>query len=163
MIVPIVRPWIVAGGMRVQARVEVFAFELGAAGEFAVAEHGAAALDGAAVAVGGGVVGVVEVVLVGELFAGGDVAEGDDEDAAVFIFGLAVGVAGVVDEHGGAEAVDDGAVLSGAEEVGDEAVARSVRRRRLWGSAGLRTRRRGCLCGWGGWCSSRRRGWRRNE
>ena len=62
----------------------------------------------AAVAVLAVLVGVVQVVLVGQFFAGGDVANGRDEDAAVFILlGLAVGVAAVVDEHGGAEAVDD--------------------------------------------------------
>jgi len=75
-----------------------------------------------AVAVGVVFVGVVEVVLVDELFVGGDVADGADEDAAVFFFGLAVGGAGVVEKHGGAEAVDDVGGAAEAEEIGDGAV-----------------------------------------
>ncbi len=78
---------------------------------------------GAAVAVGYvGEVGVVEVVLVDELFAGGDVAGCGDEDAAFAVFGFAVVVAGVIEEHAGAEAVDDFSFFSEAEEVGDDAV-----------------------------------------
>ena len=42
--------------------------ETGSALEFEGAEHGPTAIGGSAVAVGGGVVRVVEVVLVGELF-----------------------------------------------------------------------------------------------
>ena len=41
---------------------------------------------------------------------------------AVDFFGLAVWGAGVVEEHGGAEAVDDHVFGAVAEEVGDEAV-----------------------------------------
>jgi hypothetical protein len=97
-----------------------FAFgDSGAAFKFVVGEHGAAAVGGAAVAVGGFVVGVVEVVLVDEFFAGGDVADGLDVDAAIVLFGLAVGGAGVVDEHGGGEAVDDVGGAVDGEEVGD--------------------------------------------
>src|ERR1035441_4153654 len=93
----------------------------GAALEFVVAEHGGAAGGGAAIAVLVVFVGVVQVVLVGEFFAGGDVADGGDEDAALFVLlGLAVGVAAGVDEHGGAETVDD--FSAAGEEVGDEAV-----------------------------------------
>ena len=78
-----------------------------------------AAVGGAAVAVGGFVVGVVEVVLVDELFAGCDVADGLDVDAAVVFDGFAVGRAGVVDEHGGGEAVDDVVGAVDGEEIGD--------------------------------------------
>ena len=63
----------------------------------------------------------MEVVLVGELLAGGDVADGGDEDVSVGVLrGLAVGVATVVEEHGHSEAVDDG-VAAAVEEVGDGA------------------------------------------
>ena len=104
-----------------------FAFgDAGAAFEFVVGEHGAAAVGGAAVAVGGFVVGVVEVVLVDELFAGGDVADGFDPDAAVVLFGLAVGRAGVIDEHGGGEAVDDVFGAVDGEEIGDGLVGVAV-------------------------------------
>jgi len=61
----------------------------------------------------------VEVVLVDELFAGGNVADGLDVDAAVVLLGLAVGGAGVIDEHGGGEAVDDVGGAVDGEEVGD--------------------------------------------
>ena len=95
----------------------------GAAFEFEVGEHGATALRSAAIAVAGiGEVGVVEIVLVEKLFAGGDVAASNDEDAAVDVFGLAVGRAGVVEEHAGAEAVDDLVAVADAEEVGDDAL-----------------------------------------
>jgi hypothetical protein len=85
-------------------------------------EHGAAALGGFAVAVGGVVVGVIEVVLVDELLVGGDIADGTNVDAALVLLSAAVGVAGVVEEHGGAEAVDDLALVTEAEEVGDGAL-----------------------------------------
>jgi hypothetical protein len=42
--------------------------------------------------------------------------------AALVLLGVAVGVAGVVEEHGGAEAVDDVALVAEAEEVGDGAL-----------------------------------------
>ena len=61
-----VMPWWLRGGRVV------------AAGDLGGREHGAAAGCGAAVAILAGVVRVVEVVFVGELFAGGDIAQGND-------------------------------------------------------------------------------------
>ena len=83
---------------------------------------GAAAGWGAAVAILISIVGVVEVVFVDKLFAGGDVAKGDDKDAAFALFGFAIGGAGMVHEHGSAEAIDDGTALADAEEIGDVTV-----------------------------------------
>lgn len=84
-------------------------------------EHGGAAVGCGAETALVLVVGVVEVVLVGELFTGCDVAQGGDEDAVVgVLLRLAVGFATVVEEHGHAEAVDDG-VASAGEEIGDGA------------------------------------------
>ena len=84
--------------------------------------HGAAAVGGAAVA-GAGVVGaVVEAIVVGDFAFGGDVAQGDDPDAVVFLDSLGVAVATVVDEHGGAEAVDDGCAVAESKEIGDGVV-----------------------------------------
>lgn len=97
---------------------EVQAF---AAFDFGGGEHGAAAVGGVAEAGLIVLVGVMEVVFVGEFFAGADVAEGKDEDALVHFFALAVGSAAMVDEHGGTEAVDDFAVVADGEEVGDVA------------------------------------------
>ena len=97
--------------------------QFGPALEFGVGVHGAAALRSAAVAIGlVGFVGVVEVVLVDQLFTGGDVADGSDEDATVPVFGLAVWRAGVVEEHGCSKAVDDVAVVSEAEDISDDTV-----------------------------------------
>ena len=90
--------------------------------DFVFRKHGAAAVGGTAVAICIVFVGVVEVVLVDQLFIGGDVADGADEDTTARLFGLAVGGAGVVEEHGGAEAVDDVALVAEAEEVGDGTV-----------------------------------------
>lgn len=95
--------------------------EFFAAFDFCGGEHGAAAIGGVAEAGLVVLVGIVEVVFVGELFAGVDVAEGEDEDALVGFFGDAVGGAAVIDEHGGTEAVDDLAVVADGEEVGDVA------------------------------------------
>src|SRR5882724_3486680 len=81
-------------------------------------QQGAAAVGRAATAgvalgpFGPPVAVALEVIVIGELFAGADVADDFDEDAAVFVHRLAVGVAGVIDKarfiavHGG---VDDGA------------------------------------------------------
>ena len=67
------------------------------------------------------------MVLVGEFLAGGDVADGVDEDAFVFgFFRLAVGIAVVVEEHGGAKAVDHGVAVANAEEIGDGTFAVTV-------------------------------------
>src|ERR1035437_6019914 len=73
--------------------------------------HCAAALLGAAVAQRLIVAAVVEAVIVGDLLADVDVADGRHPDPVVLLAGLAVGVATVVDEHRRAMAVDaDGAV-----------------------------------------------------
>ena len=54
---------------------------------------------------------------------GGDVAEGRDPDAAVVVFaGFAVAFAAVIDEHGGAEAVDDDVAVAQSKEIGDGVV-----------------------------------------
>jgi len=95
----------------------------GAAFYFQIGKHSAAALGSAAIAVAGIFeVGVVEVVLVDKFFAGGDVAGCDDVDMAAEVFGFAVGVAGVIEEHACAEAVDDLVALADAEEVSNHAL-----------------------------------------
>ena len=66
------------------------------------------------------------MVLVEELFAGGYVADGDDVDALVLFEGFAVGGAGMVDEHGGSEAVNNLTFLPDSEEIGDDAVGVAV-------------------------------------
>ena len=65
---------------------------------------------------------IVEAVIVSQLFAGGDVPDGENPDAAIHLVGFAVGIAGVVHEHGGAVTVDDGRPLANAEEVSDRRI-----------------------------------------
>ncbi len=80
----------------------------GAALEFEVAEHRRAADCSTAVTILTILVGVVEVVFVGQLFSCRDVAHAGDEDATLFVLlSLAIRVAAVVEEHCGAESVDD--------------------------------------------------------
>ena len=69
--------------------------------------HRAAAFGGSAVA-GGGLFVVVEVVVPDEFFAGGDVAQGEEPDAAFDLIDLAVGIAGVIQVGAQALAVDHG-------------------------------------------------------
>src|SRR6185437_14352867 len=80
--------------------------------------HGLAAVGGSAVAGGFIVVAVVEVVVVGEFFAGGDVANGFNPDATSNFVGFAIRVAGVVEEHGHSVAVDDDGAVADAEQIG---------------------------------------------
>jgi len=93
-------------------------------GGFAAADlflrvHGATAFFSAAVAAGLIVAAVVEAVVVGDLLSSGDVLYGRYPDAIILFAGLAVGVATVVDEHGGAVAVDDHRAVAESKEVGD--------------------------------------------
>jgi hypothetical protein len=85
--------------------------------------HRPAAVGGGAVAGAGVVAAFVEAVVVGDLGVGWDVPQGGDPDVAVFVFaGLAVAIATVVDEHGGAEAVDDNRAVAQSKEIGDGVV-----------------------------------------
>lgn len=94
-----------------------------AAADFGGGVHGASAIERAAVAGAGVVAAVVEAVVVGDLAVGGDIAQGGDPDAAVVVFaGFAVAVATMVDEHGGAEAVDDDVAFAQSKEIGDGVV-----------------------------------------
>ncbi len=72
---------------------------------------------------GAGVVAAVpEAVVVGDFFAGGDGALGDYPDAPVVFDGFAVASAGVVDEHGSGESVDDLGAVAESKEIGDGVV-----------------------------------------
>lgn len=87
--------------------------------DFGDGVHGAAAFFGAAVAEGFIVAAIVEVIIVGQLGAGGDRFDGSDEYAATLDLCFAVGIAAVVDKHGFAVAVDDGVALAESKEIGD--------------------------------------------
>lgn len=87
-------------------------------GFFAARKHGFAAVFRTAVAGGFGWIAVVEVVVVGQLFAGSDISQGENPDAFARLFCFAVGVAGMVEEHGSTVAVDDLLSIADAEEVG---------------------------------------------
>ena len=81
--------------------------------------HGPAALAGPAVTDGFVIAAVVKAIVVGNLFGRGYVADGLDPHMAIFFFGLAVGVATVVDEHGHGVAIDHNIPLAESKQVGD--------------------------------------------
>jgi hypothetical protein len=81
--------------------------------------HRPAALGRSAIADGLVVAAVIEAIIVGDLFAGGDLADGLDPDAPALLAGLTVGVATVVDEHGHAMAVDDHLATPKSKQIGD--------------------------------------------
>jgi hypothetical protein len=56
---------------------------------------------------GGGVFVVVEVVVPNQLFAGSDVADGEEPDAAFDLVYFAVRITGVIQESAEAFAIDD--------------------------------------------------------
>lgn len=78
----------------------------GAALQFLGRVHGLAAAGSAAVAGGLVLVSIVEVVVVGQLLSGRDIANGNDPDASSYLVGFAIGIAGMIDEHGHAVSVD---------------------------------------------------------
>ncbi len=62
----------------------------------------------------------MEIVLVGQLFTGGNSAHGGNVDAALFILlGFSIGITAVIEEHRCAEAVND-QIPSTGEQVGNE-------------------------------------------
>ena len=69
--------------------------------------HGAAAFTGAAMA-GGGIFVVVEVVVPDQLFAGSDVADGEEPNAAFDLVYFAVGITGVIQKSAESFAVNNG-------------------------------------------------------
>ena len=90
---------------------------------FLFAKHGSAAAVSAAMArnVLAGF-GVIDVVVVRQLFAGSDVAQGDNPDAIINLVGLTVGLAGMIHKSRHAKAVNDCFSISHAIQVGDFAV-----------------------------------------
>src|SRR5258708_39471474 len=81
--------------------------DLGQALQLFLGIHAATAVLGAAVAGSRVVDGAVpQAVVVGELLAGGDVAQRDDPDLVTLAVGLTVRVAGMVDKGGHTVAVD---------------------------------------------------------
>src|SRR5579875_1277944 len=82
--------------------------------------HAAPAIAATAVA-GRLVLAVVEAVVVGQFFAGGNVANAFDVDAPVLLVGFAVGIAGVIDEHGHAMTVDHHLAIPYAKKIGEGA------------------------------------------
>jgi hypothetical protein len=84
---------------------------------FFFAEHRAAAPGGTTVAVLRVIVGVVQVVLIRQLFTGGNVANAANVNSSFrILFRLTVWVAAVIEEHGGPEPVDD-LLLTAREQV----------------------------------------------
>ena len=67
---------------------------------------------------GSGILVVVKVVIPDQFFAGGDVAEGEDPDAALDLVYLAIGFAGVIQVGAQAMTVNDGFSVFQAVKVG---------------------------------------------
>src|SRR5262245_46368369 len=83
---------------------------------FLLGKHGAAATRGPAMA--GGVfprLSIVDVVIVGQLLARLNVAQGNDPDATFDLIGFTVGLAGMINECSHAKTVDDGFAAVHAE------------------------------------------------
>ena len=119
--------WLRWWGFR-DAFARFFSALFAAAARLLRAIHGSAAFLCAAVADRLIVAAVVEAVVVGDFFSGGDVPDGRDPYTAFDFPSFAIGVATVVDEHRGAVAVDDDRAVSKSKEIGD---GRSSLRRRL--------------------------------
>ena len=90
-----------------------------AATNFGRRVHGATAILGAAIARGLVITAVIKAVIVGDFFARRNALHGVDPYPALFLPCLAIWVAAVVDEHGGAMAVDDDRAISESKQVGD--------------------------------------------
>src|ERR1700751_3917897 len=63
------------------------------------------------------IVAVIEVIVVGQLFAGGDVTQRQDPDVLVEFVGLAIGIAAMINESRHAVAVHYVLALTDAEQV----------------------------------------------
>src|SRR5208283_3378514 len=84
--------------------------------------HTAATALAAAVAQGSVVfVAIVKPIIVGEFFAGGDVAQRLYKDPVLFLVGLTVGIAGVVHEHGHPMPIDHNLAVTDPKEIGERA------------------------------------------
>lgn len=93
-----------------------------AASQFFCGIHGATAILRAAVAWGLFFAAVVEAVVVAKFLAGGNVADGHNPDSVIGFLGLAIGIAGMVDEHGDAVTIDYFGAIANTEEIGDRFV-----------------------------------------
>jgi hypothetical protein len=67
---------------------------------------------------GGGILVVVEVVVPNQLFAGGNVTDGEEPDAALDFIDLAVGVAGMIQIGAKALTIDDSLSIFQPVQVG---------------------------------------------
>jgi hypothetical protein len=85
-------------------------------------KHGSLALCGSTVAELLVVVAVVEVVIVGDLGACGNLLDGLDPDAALNDFGFGIGLAAMIYEHGRAVPVYDYIPFSESKQVGERRV-----------------------------------------
>ena len=81
--------------------------------------HGAATILRTAIAWGLFVVAVVQAIVVAKLFAGCDVADGHDPHAVIDFLGFAIRIAGVVDKHGDAVAIDHLGAVADSEQISD--------------------------------------------
>ena len=64
------------------------------------------------------ILSIIEVVVVGQLFARRDVAQRDDPHLAANLIGLAVRLAGMIDEGSDSVAIDDALAAVESEQIG---------------------------------------------
>ena len=84
--------------------------------------HGSAATNRSAVAIRVGLVAVVQVVVVRKFFVCGNIANCPDPDPAPDLVSFAVGIAGVIDEHCGAVAIDHNFAVTQSKKIGGRRV-----------------------------------------
>jgi hypothetical protein len=89
-----------------------------AAADFVVGIHCSAATYGAAVAICIVFVAVVEVVIVGKFFVCLNIADGLDPDPAPLLVSFTIGLAGMIDEHGGAVTIDYDFAVAKSKKIG---------------------------------------------
>src|SRR5579871_2856051 len=89
---------------------------------FSVALHRPTALRCSTVAIAFGIIAIVQIVFIRQLFARRDVTDSHHEYSSLVILRLAIRVARVVNEHRRSKAVDYLPVISTAEQVGHEAI-----------------------------------------
>lgn len=90
--------------------------------DFIIAEHRSPALRRAAVAVCIRIVAVAKVVLIGQLFADGNIPNGDNKNPPLMVLGLAIRIARVIDKHRRAKAINNRSAIAATKKISDKPI-----------------------------------------